>query len=686
MKHRQKIGLFVLFLILMPAIARTAIQLKENKVLRVIKREISGIRAKGYVVGISQYNRTDGAFENTDYEEAVKYVMGVLEDAKVEEVLLHTYPSDGIKTHGTWRSNPGFRVKKAELYVVKPVKAKWCDYSVIPVCLMPYSNGNEVIEAEVIYIGKGNSDKDYDAKNVEGKIVFVDRGDAATVMREAVMKRGAIGILMGFSGNKRLTEFPNLVEVNRLYLSGEETKSSKWGFSLSKEQTETLKGFLKSKRKVKMRVEVKAETFSGNMPVISAAIEGSLYPEQEVIYMAHLDHYKPGANDNASGCAGLMEIATTLTRLINENKIQRPLRTIRFLWVPEWEGTAAFIEQNREAVKRGILGINLDMIGENLQECQTVLYITRTPLSQPSFLDALIEYFSKYVDGLDVTTQVGSNSKFNYRVVDYMGGSDHLMFNDSHIGVPSTMIAHLQDRFWHTSLDTPNRVDLTELERSILLGTFLGWTAASYDEKVAEDMLELVYHSLVERFESSTVKYESRLKKSGKKALHVMHRNINAYYNHLHEYGKKSLESILKFGTTTDDDRKAINDFQKLLKKNVDLQRARIKTGYSRLCKKKGTEPMDAELTEMEQQCRQMRPKNLMGLSISFWLTLDIMKAKGLNLFMDYDIVWEMLNFADGEHNLLQIRNAVSAQFREVPIKAVKILFEELEKRSLVSF
>ncbi|MBN1221800.1 MAG: DUF4910 domain-containing protein [Candidatus Aminicenantes bacterium] len=665
---------------------QTETQLCDNKIYRELRDEISGVRAKDYVIGISRYNRTDGAFENTEYEKAVAYVMGILEDFGVANVKLHSYAADGIKTYGTWRSNPGFRIHSAKLYVTKPLRAKWCDSSQTTVALMPYSNGKGVTEAEVVYVGRGTSDKDYEGKNVQGKIVFAEHGDAAMVMRQAVQKRGAAGIVMGSSLNRRLAEFPTLVEVNRLYLSGEETKNSTWGFSLSRDQTETLKNLLEVKRKVIMRAEVFAETFSGHMPIISAVVEGSTYPEQEVIYIAHLDHYKPGANDNASGSAGLVEIATTMTKLIEEGKITRPLRTIRFLWVPEWEGTAAYIEENRNTAKRGIIGINMDMIGANLQNSQSYLSITKMPLSRPSFLDALIAYYASLVDRMNVTTGVGSNSTFNYRIVDYMGGSDHMMFCDAQIGVPSTMLVHLGDRFWHTSFDVPDNIDPTEMERSILLGAFLGWTAASYDEKNVNSLVELTHHSLVERIESATMEYLARLEKSGKTTLHREYRDSKAYFDYVSEFAIKSLDSILGNLPRARVDSTILSDRKNILGQYLDLQRQRIESSYKVLCREKGTEPQDALWSDLEKECSEIYPKRLIAQSLSYWLVDEILREMGLSPFMSYDMLWEMLNYADGKHNLIQLRNAACAQFREIGIKPVKDVFVELKERGWISF
>ena len=53
----------------------------------------------------------------------------------------------------------------------------------------------------------------------------------------------------------------------------------------------------------------------------------------EIIFSAHLfeGYVKQGANDNKSGSAGILEVARTLHTLIEEGRLPRPKRTIRFL-------------------------------------------------------------------------------------------------------------------------------------------------------------------------------------------------------------------------------------------------------------------------------------------------------------------------------------------------------------------
>ena len=61
--------------------------------------------------------------------------------------------------------------------------------------------------------------------------------------------------------------------------------------------------------------------------------EGNL--AQDVMVTGHLQEEGTSANDDASGTANVLEIARALHRLIDEGRLPRPRRTMRFWWLTE---------------------------------------------------------------------------------------------------------------------------------------------------------------------------------------------------------------------------------------------------------------------------------------------------------------------------------------------------------------
>src|SRR2546430_17564219 len=85
--------------------------------------------------------------------------------------------------------------------------------------------------------------------------------------------------------------------------------------------------------KITLHAVVKAGQHAGNYEVVTATIPGAdtKLKEEEIAFSCHLDHQRPGANDNASGCSAILEVARTLARSIDQKIIERHARAIQRL-------------------------------------------------------------------------------------------------------------------------------------------------------------------------------------------------------------------------------------------------------------------------------------------------------------------------------------------------------------------
>src|SRR4029077_5663353 len=118
-----------------------------------------------------------------------------------------------------------------------------------------------------------------------------------------------------------------------------------FGFMVSLKTARSLRERLAKGEEIKLYATVKAGQHPGNTEVVTATIPGA-NPQlkfEEIAFSCHLDHQRPGANDNASGCVTILEVARTLRKLIGIGAIAPPARTIRFIWPPEIEGTLALL-------------------------------------------------------------------------------------------------------------------------------------------------------------------------------------------------------------------------------------------------------------------------------------------------------------------------------------------------------
>ena len=115
----------------------------------------------------------------------------------------------------------------------------------------------------------------------------------------------------------------------------------------------------------------------GEVDIVTGVVPGSDPDGEEVLLVAHL--YEVGANDNMSGAAVCIEAARSLGRLVEQDVLARPRRSVRVLLCYEQYGTIAFLDMHRKLVPRIVAGLNADMVGEDQELCGSVLQIDRTP-------------------------------------------------------------------------------------------------------------------------------------------------------------------------------------------------------------------------------------------------------------------------------------------------------------------
>jgi leucyl aminopeptidase len=120
------------------------------------------------------------------------------------------------------------------------------------------------------------------------------------------------------------------------------------------------------------------EFWGVNWKNVVGIIPGEIHPEQVVVVCAHLDSksekrlvYAPGADDNASGCAAVLE----LTRILSQHSFKRSLRFIIFSREEtDQQGSTAYVRSIDKDKEEITAALNLDMIahGSNDEDIDLV--------------------------------------------------------------------------------------------------------------------------------------------------------------------------------------------------------------------------------------------------------------------------------------------------------------------------
>jgi len=439
--------------------------------IETVLNEVSGKHAWDWIAKISQYNRLRGTQE---YHEIVEKVIKELNKYGLDEVKLHKYSADGKSKTWEWVAAPAWEVRSGELWLTEPNKESLCRFNDTPMCIVGYSKSCNVT-AELIDVGTGVSEDDYKDKDVKGKIVLMSAPKLMIPPQYAV--KGALGVIV-YPNPEKAAGYHDMTNYNRFATKLEILEKNTFGFSITHEKALYLKELLK-KGPVKVEANIDARIFEGELEVISAAIHGTDNTQEEIILTAHLCHPAPGANDNASGSAGLIELVRALTTLIQKKLISPPKRTLRLLWIPEFEGMWPWAKENENKVRKALINLNLDMIGEHPIKIGEPFEICNAPYSTPSILNDVLRYFTEIIadhpKGLAIN---GTKIPMKYRLIPFAGGSDHQVFVDTAIGIPGIMLNH-SDPLWHTSLDTIQNCDSTELKRIIGIALCIAYLFAS---------------------------------------------------------------------------------------------------------------------------------------------------------------------------------------------------------------
>ncbi len=163
---------------------------------RRLVNEISGDRAFEQVRHLSHFHRTAGS---RDFFAAAEYIRGAAAAAGLEDVKL-------VRQVG---SEHAWSCRSGTAWLLEPEEVKLADYGDVAVSIADRSRTTNA-SAELVNVGPGEEERDYEGKNVKNKIVLAS-GALATVMREAVWKRGALGILSSLTNRPEPFDAPDQV-------------------------------------------------------------------------------------------------------------------------------------------------------------------------------------------------------------------------------------------------------------------------------------------------------------------------------------------------------------------------------------------------------------------------------------------------------------------------------------------
>ena len=627
----------------------------------MISSEASGTAAKRTVQSLSLHHRMRGS---EGYRQGAELIRDQLRDYGLEEVEIISLPADGKTFYGTQRARPAWNASFAELWEQRRNRGTWADAERVaswkdePITLAQDSISGSA-NADLVDVDTGASDADYAGKDVRGKLVLVSAQPEA-VAGLAVHRYGAAGIVSWAQNQKQgwWGDDESLIRWGHL----DTWTDPAFAFMVSPARAHEWQERLRHGQQVRLRAHVEAGRSPGSYLIPTAVIPGK-DRAHEIVFSCHLDHPSPGANDNASGCAGELEIARVLNRLIAEGKLPKPERTIRFIWPCEVECTISLLNARPEFASRTLATIHLDMIGGDTEKTKSILRVEGSPPSLPSFVDDVAFAIAKWVNGQSLTyadtgaadwpllDPEGSKRPLQAKVGGFTEGSDHTVWAEGSWKVPVIYLADWPDRYIHTQRDIPENLDPTKLKRAIFIGASAGWYLANLGQKDIPALDRMMHAERLDRH-AAELRRTAAMAPADVALVELYSRNADV----------AEAQSLSRFGLQTANGPESAG---------AAISRAAAVQGSAALIYRRKADPKG--------------PMNGFGYS---WLD-DQLERKGLPRPALLDrtgpgdaasFAYEALNLVDGSRNVQEIRDFLSATIAPVPVEDVAEFLETLDK------
>jgi len=618
------------------------------------------------------------------------------------------YPPEGA----TWDA------VKGSLWEVKPGRRKIAAIE-DNITLLASGSADTDVTAELVWVGRGTP-AEIEAAKVEGKIV-VTEGSMGQVYNLACNQKGALGIV----AIAMTKPYFDPLQMPWASLGGgrrpapgaaggqpAEQPKPKFGFQLPVREGDILKQRLMANEKITVQAKVKSNQVKYNMEVVTVSLPGSDPNAGEVIFSAHSFEgiSKQGANDNTSGSAAILESARILKVLIDEGRLPKPKRTIRFVWGPEFSGIGKWVVEHKDIMAKTLCNINMDMVGEWLSKNQAFFCLMRTTYGNPHYINDVMENVYRYVgEGnreriqnrsgamkvpVRIVAPFGADEPFMYSIETHYGASDHEVFNDWGVGVPGIMMIAWPDRWYHTSGDTADKSDATQMKRAALIGAAGAYTVASADDAMAVRIAGETASNAARRLGHQVVVGLETLNGADAAGLANAYRTARAYVEGAVINEKETLDSVLQLAG----DKAGVGAYVAAMKKSVDaLGAAHLATVQAHMeatAKRLGQKAVVLILSDVEKKAAKIFPKATAKVKADGYSgTRKYVEAVSTEEKAKFPYLNELASTSElqflcnGKHSVLDIRTMLDAQNqKKSTVEGIMNYLQILKLAGLVEF
>lgn len=658
--------------------------------LNAIAQRISGAQAQNHVYEMCPYERNRPAEEYQGTYREAAYAEAKAKEYGFSDVHIERFPLGNNAKQ--WDGEMG------ELWVTSPGAPQLITrYRDIATTLATGSRSGDVT-AELVYVGRGDTPEDYTGKDVKGKIVLVS-GPVGAAHNLAVRQFGAEGVVSFFNGTGKPIDRPDQMGWSGITAGpAGGTQKTTWGFILSLRMGLDLLGRLEKHQKVMVHAIVKATEYDAPMNVVVATIPGDGSTNEEFHFTAHLFEgiAKQGANDNCGGPATQLEAGRAWIEMIKDGTLPKPKRTVRFLWVPEISGTRAYLMKYPETAAHAVASISTDMVGANQSINHNSLHLNQTMYSIPSIINDVSWQFFEYVGETNreklhnrriayafqnpIVDPKGTHDPFWYNVEKFYGASDHQVHLDWTPRIPAVQFGNWPDAVYHSSDDSPANQDPTQMKRAAFLMVTIGSVFANSGPAdavaIAGVALQYAQRRIADDLGHALLLVSSSpaaaLNENYKEALNLIRQ---AYIRERQDVRSANSLALGDKGVAAE-----IGALEQTLTAAEQLDMSRVKLAYKDAAGRFKVAVVETPaLTDAEKAAAKLFPGKKPGAPAPQGFGGGGAAGGPPPALAGY-YAMEARNFADGQHSILDVRNALAAEFGPIGLEDVTKFFRDAEK------
>jgi hypothetical protein len=373
----------------------------------------------------------------------------------------------------------------------------------------------------------------------------------------------------------------------------------------------------------------------------------------------------------------------------------------------------AYLSQHPDIRRSLRADIHMDMVGGDLFKNKSVLHVTETPWSLPSFITDIGDLFAETIrDAAAVYTGDGSHEEeavienrdgaggtrnaFFVDETPYAEGSDHDDYDSSTIAVPSLYLRDWPDIYIHTDHDTLQQIDATKLRRVALLGAAAGYSFASLSAAQSEDVLPFFAARAQTRLSRGFERAQSLLADSTLPPGQALFEARNLLAQTL----KREQATLQSFAVFTQCDPLQLAAFIGAIK----AQAAALNGWIDRLAVKRGLTAAQAPAERtgrmalrIPRRIGEFGPLTFQNddvlvdrLGRDRVREIQLLNADSSRLLNAQDrgalYAYEIVNFVDGKKSVAEIRDAVAAEFGPIPLALVSGYLDACEEAKIIAF